>query len=260
MPRVVPSQVVDFIDGAGDLSVFDNNAMRQIDAAALSGLLNLLDELPQELLALDAESYVDFVCCKARVRAELERWKGNTDLRFGPWLTELLHDALARIRRVISRCPDQAPAPATTELKFIADADLRENLRIDIGAVERALSSGEWKAVTVLAGSVIEALLHWSLQQRSPVDITNATTALLAAKELKRPPDPNLDRWDLHEFTEVCANLAIIKADTHTETRLARQFRNLIHPGRAQRIGQKCDRGTALSSVAALDHVVRDLS
>src|SRR2546429_6882967 len=33
----------------------------------------------------------------------------------------------------------------------------------------------------------------------------------------------------------------------------------LIHPGRAQRLAQNCDRGTALSCVAALEHVVRDL-
>jgi hypothetical protein len=71
----------------------------------------------------------------------------------------------------------------------------------------------------------------------------------------------NLERWALHEFTEVAANLSIIKKGTHTETKLAREFRNLIHPGRAQRLGQTCDRGTAaLASVAALDHVVRDLS
>jgi hypothetical protein len=58
----------------------------------------------------------------------------------------------------------------------------------------------------------------------------------------------------------VAANLGIIEADTAIETRLAGEFRNLIHPGRTLRLGKKCDRGTALSSVAALDHVVRDLT
>jgi hypothetical protein len=48
--------------------------------------------------------------------------------------------------------------------------------------------------------------------------------------------------------------------DKREDTKLAREFRNLIHPGCAQRLGQKCDRGTALFSIAALDHVVRDLS
>jgi len=40
---------------------------------------------------------------------------------------------------------------------------------------------------------------------------------------------------------------------------LTRDFRNLIHPGKAQRLKQKCDKATALSVVAGLEHVRRDL-
>lgn len=42
--------------------------------------------------------------------------------------------------------------------------------------------------------------------------------------------------------------------------RLAKDFRNLIHPGAAQRLAQNCDRATALSAVAAVEHVVRDIT
>jgi hypothetical protein len=56
------------------------------------------------------------------------------------------------------------------------------------------------------------------------------------------------------------AHLGIVTPETAIEIRLAKSFRTLIPPGRAQRLAQKCDRVTALSSVAALDHVVRDLS
>jgi hypothetical protein len=45
-----------------------------------------------------------------------------------------------------------------------------------------------------------------------------------------------------------------------TQADLARDFRNLIHPGRAQRTGADCDRGTALTALAAIELVVRDLS
>jgi hypothetical protein len=34
---------------------------------------------------------------------------------------------------------------------------------------------------------------------------------------------------------------------------------HLIHPGRAIRIGQACDRGTALSALAAVELIARDL-
>ncbi len=51
----------------------------------------------------------------------------------------------------------------------------------------------------------------------------------------------------------------MIKEDTAIQARLAKDYRNLIHSGRAQRLGQICDRGTDLSAVAALERVVRDL-
>jgi hypothetical protein len=39
-----------------------------------------------------------------------------------------------------------------------------------------ALRNSEWKAATVLAGSVIEALLLWALRLRTPTEIETART------------------------------------------------------------------------------------
>ena len=52
----------------------------------------------------------------------------------------------------------------------------------------------------------------------------------------------------------------LISPDTCNAARLARNFRNLIHPGRAARLAQVCDRATAYSAVGALEHVIRDLT
>ena len=68
------------------------------------------------------------------------------------------------------------------------------------------------------------------------------------------------DNWTLPQFIEVTEHLAIIKQDTAIQAKLAKDFRNLIHPGRAQRTAQACDRATALSALAAVEHVVRDLT
>jgi hypothetical protein len=70
-------------------------------------------------------------------------------------------DVITGIRRALVACPDEYPPPVHAELTFIADADLREDLRLDIGAAERSLTAGEWKAASVLAGAVIETLLRW---------------------------------------------------------------------------------------------------
>jgi hypothetical protein len=41
---------------------------------------------------------------------------------------------------------------------------------------------------------------------------------------------------------------------------LAKDFRNLIHPGRAERLQQKATRGSAAQGVAAVSLTVEDLS
>jgi hypothetical protein len=258
MPRVVPSQVVAFIDTiplppTEGFSV----SLPGVDTAEVSGLADLLDQIPEELLTMDAAAYASFICCKARIRETLLTWAARPTRE--PDTERHLYsgqaNAIRGIREALAKCPDESPAPATSELKFITDTDLRTNLRNDIGAVTRALSNGEWKAATVLAGSAAEALLLWALKQRPPAEITSAITALRATGDLTTKPDPNLDRWNLHEYIEVATNLEVIKPNTAKQTRLAKDFRNFIHPGVAQRLGEKCDRATAFSAVAGMEHV-----
>jgi hypothetical protein len=262
MPRIVPSQVVDYIAG---LPLRESNGIvRMGDAgrAGLSATLDLLTQIPDELLTMDRAAYASFVHAKAQIEDIIATWTANQTaghslitFQFG-----VSQNPLATISRALTNCPDESPAPSTSELSFISDTDLRTSLRNDMGAINRALSNGEWKAATVLAGSGIEALLLWALQRRPPVDVTTAIAGLRTSGILTRQPNSDLESWDLHEYTEVAANLGVITDDTAAQTRLARRFRNFIHPGRAQRLAQKCDRATALSAVAGVEHVVRDLS
>jgi hypothetical protein len=165
------------------------------------------------------------------------------------------------IRRALAKCPDEYPPSTTTELLFINDTALRENIRRDLGATERALNNAEWKAAAVLAGATIEALLHWRLQEPAPgaTAIQPAVTLLVGNGTISKPHN-NVDRWELHQFIEVAGHLGLLKPDTCSAARLAQNFRNLIHPGRAARLAQTCNRGTAYSAVGALDQVIHDLS
>lgn len=264
MPRVVPSQVRAYIGTLPDYKIYPEAvSLNHLGSATLSSILDLLGQIPGELLTMDSTTSSSFIGAKGEIRDTLEVWTAQRNAGHGP-VSRTYHfsrDPVAIIRDALSKCPDESPAPSTSELSFITDADFRANLRNDMGAINRALSNGEWKAATVLAGSAIEALLLWKLRQCPPADIISAIAALRGSGQLTSQPDPNtLERWNLHEYTEVAAYLRIIKSDTATETRLAREFRNLIHPGRAERLAQNCDRGTALSCVAALEHVVRDLT
>jgi len=261
MPRVVPSQVVAFINSLWPTSHDLNNITRS-QAGQLSGLVTLVDQIPSELLIMDAAIYASFVCATAHIGQKLATWisvpdRGN-DLGFMSGATQM--NPVTEIRDALAKCRDEPLGSATSKLNFIPDLELRTNLLMEIIAVDRALSNSEWKAATVLAGSAIEALLLWEIQNRQKTTFPAAVTALVSSKIFQKQPPSDLDDWVLYQYIEVTAHLGVIKSDTAKEARLAKDFRNLIHPGRAQRLGQTCDRGTALSSVAALDHVVRDLS
>ena len=133
-----------------------------------------------------------------------------------------------------------------------------------MSAAHRNLAEGQWKGATVLAGSAIEALLLWAIQdqEQNKLGTIAAALAALVPKPLGKNPgsDPEGEGWHLHQFVEVAAYLKVIQANTATLVRLAKDFRNLIHPGRAKRLNQKCEIDTALGALAAVEAVARDLT
>lgn len=228
---------------------------------SLSGLVAMIDAIPEELLQLGAQQNSEFIISIAVVRNGLRTWEGgDTSLQI---LSLIAFDDLnpvSLIRRVLSSCPDEMPAPGTVGLEFIEDRELRDNIRLDISAAFKGVADREWKSATVMAGTAVEALLLWALQEHTEsVQRTDAVAVLIASGKLNSNPGSDLDRWMLGPFVEVAFHCNLISADTTTQARLTQSFRNLIHPGRATRLGQTCDRGTALSAVAAIEHVSRDL-
>ena len=162
MPRVVPSQIIDFIDQAFP-SAKDNKSfyLDRNHAEHCLAIIDLIEQLPPELLAISGQPHIEFVSAKSAIKIALEQWKLRTHrLSKAPGLDD--RNPVSIIRNILSICPDEFPSKDTAELRFIEDNDLRANLEIDISATNQALSNGEWKAATVLAGSVIEALLFSS--------------------------------------------------------------------------------------------------
>lgn len=257
MPRVVPSQIADLIDklfpNARTATEQTNFMLSRGQSTAIAGLLELVDKLPHSLITVSGDQYAEFVTSVAALRTLSEQWV-HRDYAFVsvPGLRRL--NPVVIIRQILASCDDEFPSPETSELAFITDTNLRANLRLDTSATNSALTNGEWKAATVLAGSVIEALLLWKLQEQDLADV------LASAKRLGIRVNSNLEEWVLHQYLEVAAELRLIKDETTILCRLAKDFRNLIHPGCAQRFGQVCNRGTALSAVAALEHVIYDLT
>jgi hypothetical protein len=267
MPRVVPSQVVTLIDKLFQFTSSQQDTpqgrttLDHNNSNSLAAIVELADQIPPELIALEGDNYTTYVASLAAIRTTIITWQtrgGVQPLSTIQGFGNL--NPVTLLRRCLELCPDAFPARSVATLSYISDVDLRENLRIDISTTNQALSNGEWKAATVLAGATVEALLLWALKQKPPTDITNAVNTLLSNQILNANPGADLEKWTLHPLVEVAEELNIIKSSTATQVRLAKDFRNLIHPGKAIRLGQICDRGTALSAAAAIEHVLRDLS
>src|SRR5258708_18831547 len=163
------------------------------------GILNLLKDVPDELIILTPTDYSELVLAKSTIEEHLAHWRSRGNV--GEMALVKGFDVVTVIRRALAKCPDEFPPSTTTELLFIKDAELRENIRRDLGATERALHNAEWKAATVLAGATIEALLHWRLQEPSPgPNAVQAAATLLVGKGTISKPHNNIYRWELHHF------------------------------------------------------------
>jgi hypothetical protein len=262
MPRVVPSQVVELIDQLfPNASAMDQFPLPPGTNAYIDAIVAFAKEIPSELLTVGGQDLADYVVALSIIETT-QRQSMASGLHWQ--LPEYRGmSPLTLLRRVLAKCADEAPSPKTTELLFIVDPDLRESIRRDISAANQDLINGEWKGATVLAGSATEALLLWAIQnaeQTQPGAVKAAVGGLVAAKTFSRTPNSDPERWGLIELIEVALQLALISAATAEQARIGKDFRNLIHPGRAARLGTMCSRATALSALAAVEHVVRDLT
>jgi hypothetical protein len=238
MPRVVPSQIVALIDRTPvEWSPVGFEFLTRVQAPELSAIIDLTSELSDELLLLSGDDYSEYRVAVSAVKDLLNLWQSQQSADPSSSQTVKGAKSLRTVRALLAKCPDEAPAPSTVELSFIQDADLRDSLRNDISAANRALHDGLWKAATVLAGAATEALLLWAItNKKASADIQKARAAVIPSAS----PDPN--KWALDGYIKVARALALIEEETVKQADLARDFRNLIHPGRSARLRKACDR------------------
>jgi hypothetical protein len=256
MARVYPTQVVAFIE-----RMFPDGMQQSPEkirtwrfghtyAEQLAALIEMVDQIPPELMPAEASKYFELTASRATIREVLETWRSRGGVGTLDHISALgdLHP-VGLIHRALFGLPDALPSSDTVTLQFLCDPDFELSLRTDISTASSALRNSEWKAATVLAGSVIEALLFWELKQHPQGEVRK-----LAIRK------DDLDRWHLPQYIEAAGKFECVGKDTITGAQMAKDYRNLIHPGASERTGQVCDLGSAHHAVAALDHVVRDLT
>lgn len=267
MPRVVPSQAVELIDRAFPWASMQKTDQRSRIMAehdgVLSAIVSMADAIPADLITLTPQYHSNYMAALWTIRAQLDSWRAHGKTGSMERIKGVdTRNPVAVLRECLSQCPDE-PAPVTAkDFVYVTDAHLRRNLLSDLAGVSRALSNGEWKAATVLGGSCLEALLLWAVTETKNKDSAGFATAVkeATARTLKQAPPADSEQWVLHQLLEVCLDLGLITASTATQARLAKDFRNLIHPGRALRLAASCNIGTACAARAALEFAALDLA
>jgi hypothetical protein len=150
------------------------------------------------------------------------------------------------VRQTIRRpttMPDTANADAP-KFDFITEASFRASLESDYRELTRCLKNGAWKAVHVLAGSVVEAVL----------------TDHLVGIDYQKKSGKDPFKMELGPIITACRDEKIITERTADLSSVIRSYRNLIHPGRIARLKEKVDAKTASIAKALVDVVTDEVS
>jgi hypothetical protein len=127
---------------------------------------------------------------------------------------------------------------------FVSDEKFRATLTSDYRELLTSIEGGAWKAVHVLAGSIIEAIL---------VDYLVATDY-----QKRKRKDPL--KIELADAIEACRAEGVLSQKAADLSSVIRSYRNLIHPGRVIRLGEKIDSNTSMIAKALVDVVVDEVS
>jgi hypothetical protein len=251
MARAVPSQVRQLIlrlfpDIEAEPNTPGQRPLRV--GTTVRAAVDLLGRIPDELIRLSASDFADYYGNVSALRGAWDDRNPSTNqLQDRELIPHSGHTSLFEIQRLLGKCPDEAPAAGTTGLEFLDDYDFRQALRTDISSANSSLMNHEYKAATVIGGSVAEALLLWALEKRGDPNVIGKTSS--------KP----LNEWMLGDLILAARACDLITDQTKQQAELAQRFRNLIHPGRQRRLQEKCDRGTAFGALAAVERVAMDL-
>ena len=92
--------------------------------------------------------------------------------------------------------------------------------------------------------------------RRKPSEIPSQTRSVSAFSVGPR----SFGQFRLQPYVVVTEKPGMLKPDTIALAKLTKGFRNLIHPGHVQHLGESCDRSKALTAVGGMVRVVRDVT
>lgn len=129
-----------------------------------------------------------------------------------------------------------------THFNFITDEDFRNSLEVDYMEMNKCLEAQAWKAVHVLSGSLLEAIL---------------SDYLLSEGIVKKKDVLSLD---LGKAISLCVSNKIISTITADLSSVVKGYRNLIHPGRGIRLGEEVSSDSAHVAQSVVKIIVKEVA
>lgn len=213
-------------------------------------LLDMLSNVDDRILfaTLSPEQGLDWRRNLAAIQAAVRRWQSGAEAK-------LPFSHVVEMYGLLGHCPNEIVPKAEPRLTFIADAKFRTSIARDIDSLNAFVKDEEWKAATVIGGSVVEALLLDKLSNPATLVKAQAVEAAHVAAKEKYWRAEALEDWKLWKLIVVAQEVGLIDENVAHVCDGARDFRNLIHPTK-ERSEAPCDRGTALAAVAAVENLV----
>lgn len=144
------------------------------------------------------------------------------------------------------------------------DGDLRDSVERDCKEINEASKVGAAKAVIVLCGSVVEAMLYDLLKEKKAEASKAAkrladdpSNSLVKGPLLRAAKDP-IDKWTACPIIKVANDLYpdVVSADAAAYSDVLRDYRNLIHPGKSERSAKSVDQYTAGIAIQVVNLVI----
>jgi hypothetical protein len=215
--------------------------------AEVRTLLGLLDQLPPDLVTLPFHEFLEFERCRAALASTLPRWNlGGSELA----LAVGGKNPVELVRRLLVHCADELPLPEP-EFPFVTDDDIRLGIEDRTRAAWIGFNAREWLGATISAAVALESILLWEIKRSDKA----SANAARSSKRKKAPDDMHLPEL----ISEARASGSITE-ETAKQAELARDARNLVHPGKVARSGTSCSKATALASFAGLYQVADELN
>ena len=251
--RTIPSELAASVQDHYPRVEENTNIGHRSDHTFLGGVLSAIETIPDELVPSALQTRL--ASLRGRLRTAIDAW-GNRG--YGTYF--LRGGDILELLAILRDCPDEAVSADDIDLGFVDDPVFRRTLAVDVAAAHRALGHGEWKAATVLAGSVVEALLLYVLRERVDLAVCRARVdELVRAGALRQRPNEDILWWSLSELLVVGHSFNLITDNTNAIADSTREYRNLIHPGREIRENQHCTKGIAHVAVGTMERTIEDL-